>query len=73
MVVNSKSAPTFVGVQKPGLSPRGTKTTPKRVSGFAAVWAMGVIAGAIASRNGRATVAPMPRKTARREICFFML
>src|SRR5262249_24467139 len=73
MGVNSKSAPTFDGVQKPGLSPSGTNTTPNRINGLAAVFPIGVNAGTMASRNGNAIVAPIPRNTARRDMCFFIV
>src|SRR6266540_7101338 len=39
----------------------------------AAVFAHAVCAGTIASRNGSATVAPMPPRTVRREMCFFVM
>jgi hypothetical protein len=55
-----------VGVQKPGRSPSGTNTAPKRFGGFAAVLAVAVKAGTIASRSGNASVAPIPRRTVRR-------
>src|SRR5215471_5319770 len=70
--VNSKSAPTFVGVQYPGLSPSGTNTAPNRLSGFAAVFAVGVNAGTIASKKGSAMAAPMPRRIVRRDIDIFV-
>src|SRR6185436_20547741 len=73
MVGNSKSAPTFVGVQWPGRSPRGTNITPKRISGLAADCAIGVNAGTIDSRNGNATAAPIPRNMVRRERLFFIV
>ena len=44
----------------------GTKTTPKRRWGLAAVFAVAVNAGTIESSSGRATVAPIPRKNVRR-------
>src|SRR4029079_19274206 len=44
---------------------------PKRWSGRATVFASGVCAGTMASRNGSASVAPtLPRKNIRREMCF---
>src|SRR5262249_51101354 len=39
----------------------------------AAVFASAVAAGVIASRNGRATVTPMPLRTARRDRCRFVM
>src|SRR5262245_9389553 len=46
--------------------PLGRYTPPKRRGGFAWDWATGVMAGAIDSRNGRATAAPIPRRKVRR-------
>src|SRR4029079_9819973 len=43
-----------------------------RVRPAAAVFASAVRAGTIASRNGSAIVAPMPRRTVRRLTCFFV-
>ena len=43
-----------------------------RVLPAAAGLASSVRAGTIASRNGSATVAPMPRRTVRREMCFLV-
>src|SRR5688572_26710673 len=43
-----------------------------RVRPAAAVLASAVRAGTIASRKGSATVAPMPRRTVRRERCFLV-
>ena len=48
------------------IAPLGTNTAPKRGGGFAAVFAMAVNAGTIASRNGSATAAPIPRRNVRR-------
>src|SRR5262245_63489088 len=70
---NSKFVPTVAGAQYPGRSPSGTKTAPKRRTGTAAVVASAVRAGTIESRNGNAIVAPMPRRTVRRDNdCFVM-
>jgi hypothetical protein len=41
-------------------------TAPNRRAGAAAVCAVAVIAGTIASSNGNARVAPIPRNTVRR-------
>src|SRR5678816_4723084 len=41
--------------------------------GTAAVWARAVPAGTIASRNGSPSVTPAAFRTARREICFFVM
>ena len=40
---------------------------------LAAACARAARAGTIASRNGKATVTPMPRRTSRRESCFFAM
>src|SRR5882672_6190108 len=57
------------GVQISGRTPFGTYTAPKRSCGGGAARA----AGTIASSNGSPTVKPTaPRKTARREMCFFV-
>src|SRR4029453_4122336 len=45
---------------------------PMRGFGFAAVWASTVHAGTIASRNGRPTATPAPRRKVRRERCFLV-
>ena len=45
----------------------------RRVRGAAAVLRSGVCAGTIASRNGIAMVAPMPRRTVRRERWVFVM
>src|SRR6185295_19984184 len=68
--VNSKPAPTVLGVHCCMMAPLGKYTTPKRIDGIAAAFPCGVKAGTIASRNGRAMVAPAPRKTVRRETDF---
>src|SRR5688572_2133105 len=49
------------------------KMAPKRFSGLAAVCAMAVIAGTMASNNGSARVAPTPRRTVRRDIDFLVM
>src|SRR5947209_6574024 len=46
--------------------PFGRYTAPKRSGGRAGDCAIGVMAGVIDSRNGRATAAPIPRRNARR-------
>src|SRR5262249_62201693 len=51
--VNSKSVPTFAGVQYPGRSPSGTNTAPKRFKGVAA---------GLAGGKKNATTAPRERK-----------
>src|SRR5580658_1276440 len=53
--------------------PWGTKQPTKRGLGVAAVCARAVEAGIIASRSGSARVAPAPRRTVRRERCFFVM
>ena len=48
-------------------------TLPNRFGGFAAVFAVAVIAGTIDSSSGSAIVAPMPRRNVRRgKACFEM-
>ena len=71
MAFSSKLAPTVVGSQKPGRSPSGTKTAPKRRTGVAA--AAGWKTGTIASRNGKARVAPIPRRIVRRDSALFAM
>src|SRR5262249_7935462 len=44
----------------------------KRVRGAAAVFCCGVCAGTMESRKGRASEAPTPLSTLRREICFLL-
>src|ERR1700689_5592772 len=53
--------------------PWGTKQPRKRGLGVAAVWARAVEAGIMASRRGSARVAPAPRRTVRREMCFLVM
>src|SRR5438105_705106 len=53
--------------------PCGTKIPVKRVFGTAAVWASRVWAGTIESNSGSAKATPAPRRTARREMCFFVM
>src|SRR5687767_9383119 len=67
MGLNSKFGPVVWGVQWLGRSPIGTNIAPKRRTGAAAVFAVGVRAGTIASSSGRAKVAPRPRNTERRD------
>src|SRR5260221_12938734 len=52
------------------IMPFGTYITPKRFTGLAAVPASAESAGTMLSRNGSASVAPMPRRTVRRGIAF---
>src|ERR1700730_5256050 len=52
------------------IMPLGTYITPNRFTGLAAVFAMADSAGTMLSRNGNASVAPMPRNTVRRGIAF---
>ncbi len=66
MGVNSKPAPTFSGIHWSTMAPFGMYTAPNRGAGAAAVFAVAVKAGTMASRNGSATVAPMPRRNVRR-------
>src|SRR6188474_1905269 len=44
-----------------------------RVEAPAAVFSKGVCAGNMASRKGSEIAAPIPRSTARRETCFFVI
>src|SRR5262245_15645281 len=54
------------------MAPWGNPTNARRFGDLpAGVWAHAVAAGLIASRSGRAMLAPMPCKIVRREICFF--
>ena len=53
--------------------PIGMKTKPSRRTGLAAVLASGVAAGTIASSNGSAIVAPMPRRNVRRGMAFLVI
>src|SRR4051812_19086180 len=53
------------------MTPFGTYTTPRRLSGLPAVLASAESAGTIPSRSGSASVAPSPRNTARRGIALF--
>src|ERR1700716_722394 len=55
------------------IMPFGTYTTPKRFTGLAAVLARADSAGTMLSRNGNASVAPMPRSTVRRGTAFFAM
>src|SRR5262245_61525445 len=52
--------------------PCGTKQPTNRGFPAAAVCASAVAAGIIASRSGRASVAPAPLRTVRRGMCFFV-
>src|SRR5713226_10636733 len=47
--------------------------TKRGALGVAAALAKGARAGIIDSRNGKASVTPAPRKTARREMCFCVM
>jgi len=64
--VKAKSRPVVAGVHCSMIAPFGTYTKPRRRCGLAALFAMAVSAGTIASRNGSATVAPTPRRNVRR-------
>src|SRR5581483_3077651 len=52
--------------------PCGTKQPTNRGLGLAAVCASATPAGIMASSSGRARVAPAPRRTVRRDMCFFV-
>src|SRR6185503_19024935 len=55
------------------IAPWGRYMNPMCGFGLAAVWARAVQAGIIASRSGRPTVTPAPRRNVRRERCFFVM
>src|SRR5438128_1520927 len=61
------------GVHRVISHPIGIKTKPNRRTGLAGVLARGVAAGTIASNNGSASVAPMPRRNVRRGMAFFVI
>src|SRR5215467_7380270 len=63
--VNSKSPPSVFGVHLSMIAPCGTYTKARRVPEFVA--ALASIAGIIDSRNGKASVAPAPRRKVRLE------
>src|SRR6516162_3604378 len=76
----SKSRPIFSGdhrffLRPIGVAPADPCTISMQMSRVfdadPAVFANAVPAGTIASRTGRATVTPMPLRTARRDRCFF--
>ena len=71
--LKSKLTPVVAGVQWLGRSPIGTKTAPNRLVGAAAVFAVAVRAGTIASSSGSESVAPRPRRTVRRESAVFVM
>jgi hypothetical protein len=67
----SKLAPVWAGDQRSMIAPCGKPTNAKRFGAVpAAVFAVAVAAGLIASSSGSAMLAPTPFKTARREMCF---
>src|SRR5579862_5051329 len=69
-----KSVPVSLGDQRSMIAPMGKPTKAKRFGVFpAAVAAHAVEAGTMASRNGSATAAPTPFKTARRGMCFLKM
>ena len=75
---SSKLVPSPRGFQKLTstwfiATPFGRYVNPKRCTGLAAVLAASVNAGTIASNNGNATVAPMPRRNVRRANAFFVM
>ena len=63
----------MLGIQYPGAAPWGTKQPTNLGFGLAAVCASAVAAGTMESRNGSARVAPIPRSTVRRDMCFFVI
>src|SRR5688572_1015982 len=70
--LNSKPTPRVAGVQWLGRSPIGTKMAPNRRVGAPAVLTVAVSAGTIASSNGSARVAPIPRSIVRRDNALFV-
>src|SRR5262245_59493917 len=71
MGVNSKSGPSVLGVHLSMIAPCGMYTSASRVPEFVAACA--VMAGIIDSRNGNASVAPVPCKNVRRDRCFLVI
>src|SRR5438094_578652 len=80
--VNSKSRPAFTGANRFFLTPSAvlpadpctmSMHTSRIFDDPAEVLAHAVPAGSIASRNGNATVTPIPFRTVRRETCFFVM
>jgi len=69
----SKSAPSFFGVHLSMTAPWGKYTNTMRGLPAAAVFASAMPAGIIASSSGSETLAPMPRRTVRRERCFLVM
>ena len=67
------AASTLSGTQYPGDIPWGMNVATNRGFGVAAVCARSVAAGTIASSNGKASAAPVPRKKVRRTMCFFAM
>jgi hypothetical protein len=65
-------SPAAFGVQKFIGAPFGKYTAPNRCGGFAGVWARADSAGTIDSRNGKASVVPMPRSMVRRDNALFV-
>src|ERR1700716_1822594 len=55
------------------MMPLGTYANAMRTGGFAARAWLNAIAGTIASRNGRATAAPIPRRNVRRGKATFVI
>ena len=53
--------------------PLGTKNTPNRRTGAAAVRLSAVSAGTMLSSSGNASVAPRPRSTVRRDRCTLLM
>src|SRR5258706_1098870 len=76
---NSVSLPSVAGVQYlmgPAVAPAhpiGIYTNPRRRTGLAAVAAIAVNDGIMASSNGRAITAPVPRKNVLRPKAFFVI
>ena len=68
----SRSPPDAFGIQKFIGAPFGKYTAPNRCGGFAGVCASAENAGAIDSRNGSASVVPIPRSIVRRDSARFV-
>jgi hypothetical protein len=69
---NSKSSPVVAGTQRLMTQPCGMYTLANRARGAPAALAERIPAGIMDSRNGSAMAAPAPRRTVRRDRCFFV-
>ena len=81
IVPNSKSDPSCAGHQRLCFTPYSvlpaepctTSMHARRFLGDAAVFRNGVCAGTIAASQGNVMADPRPRRTARRDTCFFVM